>query len=259
MTARRPAPALRQQKPAGAATGRNLHERIANEIGERIISGVYPPESPLPTEADLSASLGISRSVLREAFKLLSAKGLIVSRQKIGAMVRPQAEWNMLDPEVLSWHLRTVPTDHFVSSLFEVRKIVEPAAAALAAERRTAELVRRIETALADMVRFQNAPGDLIAADLRFHQAVLDTTGNPFLASFGAVIESSLIGSFQLSWNAEANTPDYALRQHRTVFEAIRDGQPNDAFAAMTQLLRSAIEDVRDALLHRQIRMNAQG
>jgi len=247
MTARRPAPALRQQKPAGAATGRNLHERIANEIGERIISGVYPPESPLPTEADLSASLGISRSVLREAFKLLSAKGLIVSRQKIGAMVRPQAEWN------------TVPTDHFVSSLFEVRKIVEPAAAALAAERRTAELVRRIETALADMVRFQNAPGDLIAADLRFHQAVLDTTGNPFLASFGAVIESSLIGSFQLSWNAEANTPDYALRQHRTVFEAIRDGQPNDAFAAMTQLLRSAIEDVRDALLHRQIRMNAQG
>lgn len=235
------------------AAGRNLHERIANTLGERIVSGVHPPGRALPTEIELCTSLSVSRSALREAFKLLAAKRLIVSRQKVGTLVRPRSDWNMLDPEVLAWMLRAAPTDEFVTGLFEVRKIVEPSAAALAAERRTPDAMLRMEQALGDMFRFQDGSGDLTAADLRFHQAILDTTGNYFLASFGAVIESSLVASFQLSWHSGHHTPEYALRQHQGVLDAIRDGRAPDAYAIMTQLLRSAIEDVREALIRRQV------
>jgi DNA-binding FadR family transcriptional regulator len=233
--------------------GRNLHEKIANAIGERIVAGVHAPGTALPTEIELCASLSVSRSALREAFKLLSAKRLIVSRQKVGTLVRPRAEWNMLDPEVLSWHLRTIPSDDFVSGLFEVRKIVEPAAAALAAERRTQEGVKRIEEALADMVRFQGGLGDLTNADLRFHQAILDATRNFFLASFGAVIESSLIASFQLSWHGGRHTTESSLRQHGQVLAAIRDSSPGVAHGEMTALLDAAIENVRESLLRRRL------
>jgi len=236
----------------GDAAGRNLHERIANALGERIVAGLHPPGKPLPTEIDLCASLSVSRSALREAFKLLAAKRLIISRQKVGTLVRPRTEWNMLDPEVLAWTLHAAPTDEFVTGLFEVRKIVEPSAAALAAERRTADGVARIERALEDMFRHQGSSAELIEADLRFHQSILDATGNYFLASFGAVIESSLVASFRLSWHSGYHTPEYSLRQHQGVMEAIRDGRAADACGIMTQLLRSAIEDVRESLLRRQ-------
>ena len=246
------APTTGRPSKLGGAAGRNLHERIANTLGERIVSGHHPPGRALPTEIDLCASLSVSRSALREAFKLLAAKRLIVSRQKVGTLVRPRADWNMLDPEVLAWHLRAAPTDAFVTGLFEVRKIIEPSAASLAAERRSAEALGRIEGALADMYRFQGGAGDLTNADLRFHQAILDATGNYFLASFGAVIESSLRASFQLSWGSKHHTPEYSLRQHQGVVDAIRDKRPSDAYAIMTQLLRSAIEDVRESLIRRQ-------
>lgn len=236
----------------GDAEGRNLHERIANTLGERIVAGLHPPGRALPTEIELCASLSVSRSALREAFKLLVAKRLIISRQKVGTLVRPRTEWNMLDPEVLAWHLRTAPSDAFVTGLFEVRKIIEPSAAALAAERRSPEALARIEAALGEMFRAQDGSGDLTGADLRFHKAILDATGNHFLASFGAVIESSLAASFQLSWHSGRHTPDYSLRQHQEVLDAIRDQRPADAHAAMNQLLRSAIEDVRESLLRRQ-------
>ena len=246
------APADLRPTKLGDAAGRNLHERIANTLGERIVGGLHPQGRALPTEIDLCASLSVSRSALREAFKLLAAKRLIISRQKVGTLVRPRGEWNMLDPEVLAWHLRAAPTDEFVTGLFEVRKIIEPSAAALAAERRSPETLTRIEAALADMFRCQDGAGDLTAADLRFHKAILDATGNYFLASFGAVIESSLVASFRLSWRSGRHTPEYSMRQHQGVLAAIRDRLPAEAHAVMTQLLRSAMEDVRESLLRRQ-------
>ena len=248
------APASQAGERLRESAGRNLHEKIANALGLAIIGGTHLPGTLLPTEVDLCARLSVSRSALREAFKLLSAKRLIQSRQKVGTVVRPRADWNMLDPEVLAWHLAAAPTDAFVSGLFEVRKIIEPAAAALAAERRTPEGFARMQQALADMVTAQGSGGNLSAADLRFHQAILDATGNHFLASFGHVIESSLESSFRLSWDGGAHTPDYALRQHHGVLEAIRDSRAAEAHAIMTQLLRSAIEDVRESLIRRRQR-----
>jgi DNA-binding FadR family transcriptional regulator len=234
------------------AAGRTLHDKIANTLGTAIVAGEYPPGSALPTDVELCGRLSVSRSALREAFKLLAAKRLIRSRQKVGTQVRPRVEWNMLDPEVLAWHVRGVPTDAFVSGLFEVRRVVEPEAAALAAQRRSPEQLARLEAALADMVRFQDHSGDLADADLRFHQAILDATGNFFLASLGAVIESALVSSFRLSWDGGAHTPDAAMRQHHEIVAAIREGRSAAAHAIMTELLGSAIEDVRTSLSRRR-------
>ena len=231
-----------------SATGRTLHDKIANTLGAAIVSGEHPAGSALPTEVELCARLSVSRSALREAFKLLAAKRLIRSRQKVGTQVRPRAEWNMLDPEVLAWHVLGVPTDDFVSALFEVRRIVEPEAAALAAQRRNEQQLADLERAIIDMERFQGGSGDLTGADLRFHQAILDATNNNLLASLGAVIESALVSSFQLSWDGGAHTPETSLRMHREVFEAIRERCAAEARRVMTALLAAAIEDVRKSL-----------
>lgn len=238
--------------PLGRDIGpaRTLHDRIAEIIARRIVSGTPPAGGALPTELELCESLSVSRSALREAFKLLAAKGLILSRRKVGTLVRPRGEWNMLDPEVLAWTMRAAPTDAFVTGLFEVREIVEPPAAALAAERRSEGAADRVDAAFEDMLRSQGYPDALIHADVRFHQAILDAGENPFLASFGAVIENALAASFEFSWGAQ--TPDYALEQHREVARAIRARQPQEARAVMTQLLRSAVADVRASLARRQ-------
>ena len=230
------------------AAGRTLHDKIANALGAAIVAGEHPPGSALPTEVELCATLSVSRSALREAFKLLAAKRLIRSRQKVGTQVRPRAEWNMLDPEVLGWHANGVPSDIFIANLYEVRRIVEPEAAALAAQRRDLPQLAELERAMADMERFQNGSGDLAEADLRFHQTILDATGNDLLASLGAVIESALVSSFRLSWDGGAHTPDDSLHMHRQVLDAIREARPVDAHKSMTQLLAAAIGDVRRSL-----------
>jgi DNA-binding FadR family transcriptional regulator len=232
----------------------NLHQRIAQDLGERITAGNPVPGKVLPTEAALCASLAVSRSALREGFRLLAGKGLIASKRKVGTVVRPRTEWNMFDADVLAWHLAAAPTDSFVTDLFELRRIIEPWAAALAAQRAEAPTIARIGLAYEDMVRFQGQKADdLLEADLRFHETILEATGNAFLISFGALIESALRASFQLSWSGSAHTPEYSLRRHRRVWETIRERKAHEAFALMSELLRSAIEDVHDALLGRRL------
>jgi GntR family transcriptional regulator, galactonate operon transcriptional repressor len=238
--------------PLEGAQGQHLTHRIADELGRRIVANIYPVGSVLPTELELCQTLAVSRPALREAIQMLATRGLIISRRKTGTLVRPRTAWNMLDAEVLAWHLRALPSDAFVKDLFELRKIVEPAASALAAERRSDEQAERLATALTDLVRFQDGSGDIMAADLRFHRAILEAANNHFLASFGALIGSSLLASFQLTWTARLRTPDYALQQHKDVLDAIRNRKAEAAHAAMQQLLVSAIADVEEALRQRQ-------
>ena len=241
------------RKAAERGTRGKLPERIARSLGERIAGGDPVPGKILPTEAELCARLAVSRSALREGFRLLAGKGLIASRRKVGTMVRPRTEWNMFDSDVLAWHLAAAPTDGFVTDLFEVRRIIEPWAASLAAQRADVPRIARIRAAYGDMVRSQGKADDLLDADLRFHETILEATGNAFLVSFGALIESALRASFQLSWSGSAHTPEYSLRRHLHVAEAIRGRKPQEAFALMSELLRSAIEDVHEALLRRRL------
>ena len=189
--------------PIGALGGddafveRNVHAYLANDAWPRdrrrhLSAGARCYQ----TSSRCVARFSVSRTALREAYSVLAAKGLIVARPKVGTRVRPKADWNMLDPEVLAWHLQAVPTEDFVADLYALRQMVEPAAAALAASGPRRATIDRIAAAYADMERFKDGAGDLIAADLRFHSAILEATGNHFIGALGSLIHAALLATF---------------------------------------------------------------
>jgi GntR family galactonate operon transcriptional repressor len=223
----------------------NANDFLAAALGGEIIAGVYPPGSRLPGEASLLDRFKVSRPTLREAFRVLAAKGLIVSRQKVGTSVRPKSDWNMLDPDFLAWHLRTALNENFVNDLFQLRQMVEPQAAYLAAQLHDPAAIERISAAYSDMERSNGVEGDVTDADLRFHQAILDATGNLFIGALGGLIDTALVGTFQLGWRAAASIRDDRLHQHRSVLKAISDGRPEEARDRMAQLLQDSVGDVR--------------
>jgi DNA-binding FadR family transcriptional regulator len=230
---------------------RNIYSQLAGKLGQEIVAGVYPAGSLLPNAQEMGAQFSVSRTALREAYSILSAKGLIVARPKIGTRVRPQSEWNLLDPEVLAWHLAATPSELLVGELFALRRMVEPPAAALAAAAPSRQTVQRIAEAYSRMERFKNGEGDLIGADLEFHMSILEASGNRFLAALGGVIHTALECSFRLSWRGAAAIQENRLHQHRDVLEAIRDGSPERARERMAELLRDSIGDVQEYLRQR--------
>src|SRR5437762_9890658 len=116
---------------------RGLHGAVVHDIGLRIVRGELEADDPLPTEDELSGELSVSRTVLREATKVLAAKRLVESRPKTGTRVRPRKDWNLLDPDVLAWQVEAGADAEFLAQALEVRRMIEPAAARLAAERAT--------------------------------------------------------------------------------------------------------------------------
>src|SRR6188472_713985 len=158
---------------------RGLHGELVHDIGTRILRGELRPGDPIPTETGTAGVLDVSRTVLREAIKVLVAKGLVISRPKTGTHVRDRAYWNLMDPDVLAWRLETDPGDGFFVDVFELRRLIEPAAAALAAERAIAEEIAELETAFAEMeANVDRNPDEYIAADLRFHELILTACHN---------------------------------------------------------------------------------
>jgi DNA-binding FadR family transcriptional regulator len=230
---------------------RNIRASLAGRLGREIVSGVYPPGSLLPNAVDMCARFNVSRTALREAYSVLTAKAMIAARPKIGTRVRPKSDWNMLDPEVLSWHLESTPTENFVAELFVLRQMVEPEAAALAARTRSRATIDRIEDAYHRMDQFKDGAGDLIGADLDFHMGILEGTGNHFLTALGGLIRTALECTFELSWEGASKIQEDRLHQHRAILEAIRDGSPELAKTRMTELLRDSIDDVRQYLKQR--------
>lgn len=222
---------------------RSLHGQIAHDIGARILNGDLPPGQVLPNEATLSAELKVSRTALREAIKVLAAKGLVESRPKTGTRVRPRESWNLLDPDILSWLFASGPNREAVTTLFEIREIFEPEAAAMAARRATKAQVGLITDAFVDM---QAAGDDVlagIAPDLRFHQNILAATGNELLRSLGAMIEVALAASFKVS-SSQPDVQLNALDLHKRVLDAIAEGKQDVARQAMIVLLKEAREGV---------------
>ncbi len=241
----------KQQDGAGKSSGygssrtysqRSLHGQVAHDIGVRIVQGDIAAGDALPNEETFSAQLNVSRTALREAIKVLAAKGLLQSRPKTGTRIRPREQWNLLDPDVLAWQFFEAPDEAVIADLFEIREMLEPFAAALAAKRRTAVHIATLHEAFADMAAA--GEGETTAPDLAFHQAILDATGNEFLSAFGSLLESALVGSFQLS-SYSLKVFRTSLPGHREVLDAIEAGDGEHARSAMLNLLRDSAEDVR--------------
>jgi DNA-binding FadR family transcriptional regulator len=226
---------------------RTLHAQVAREVGLQIIEGEFAPGAVLPNEADLGMQLGVSRTALREAVKVLAAKGLVEVRRKTGTRVRPQHDWNALDPDVLNWLFSGKGFALGIPDLLELRLIIEPAGARLAAQRATAENLAEIEAALHAMETDLENSASSVESDLRFHLAILEATQNTFMRPFGALIQEALRASFKLT-NHDRAAFEKSLGRHRDVLEAIRSRDSEAAEAAMRVVLNFTSRDIERAM-----------
>jgi len=232
-------PALKPLKgPANAArngTRGSLHRSVAQDIGARILNGEFAPGTLLPNEAEWCKSFGVSRTAVREAIKMLMGKGLIISRPRIGSRVLPRAQWNLLDRDVLGWYVAAAKQSHFLAHMQQVREILEPETAALAAANHTPEQLLAIEEAYAAMA----AAKTLTAwndADVKFHFAILQAAGNELLVPLGLVIESALGSMFSYTARQKGDV-GRTLPGHERILVAIRARRPNAARQAVRKLL----------------------
>jgi GntR family transcriptional regulator, galactonate operon transcriptional repressor len=220
---------------------RGLHGRVVHELGLRILRGQLAPGTTLRTE-ELEREFDVSRTVIREALKVLGAKGLVDARPRRGTYVRPRADWILLDPDVLRWQFEGRSDSSFFDNLAEVRAIIEPAGAWLAAKRRTEADLERLERALDQMVAAGRDGHAFMVADLEFHRALLAATHNEQLERMEGVIEAGLWARNLLVHQRQdwpSSTP-----AHRRVFEAVRDEDKEGAAAAVESLLAQAARDL---------------
>jgi DNA-binding FadR family transcriptional regulator len=227
-----------------ARSKERLHGSIARKLGVAIVSGRIEPGETLDNEIASSERLAVSRTAYREAVRILAAKGLVVSRPKHGTQVCPRSAWHLLDPEVLAWLFESRPSTDFVVGLFELRSIIEPAAAALAAQRRTARQLAQLRDALTRMERYGLADANGQSADREFHDAILAATRNPALvalsSSIGAAVRFTTIFK-----QRKRRLPRDPMPEHRRVFDAIDAGRAEAARAAMQDLVALALEDTK--------------
>jgi DNA-binding FadR family transcriptional regulator len=218
-----------------------VHRGVVDTLARRIMSGRIQPGEGLPNTQDLSAELGVSRSALREAIKVLGAKGMLEVKPRTGTRVLPRSSWNLMDPELLGWCGPSLDDD-LVRSLLECRHLIEPGAAALAAQRATAAQLATIEAALERMAQSPSLD-ERVEADLDFHTAVLRASGNLFLAQWGLTVSSVLLVAFRLSTGA-SDSYDVAFSAHRDVVEAIRLRDSSGADRGMRAVLGAMAHDL---------------
>ena len=221
--------------PQRSIAGINRNVVIARSIGERILSGEFPPGTALPNEAEWGKAYKASRTAIREALKTLTAKGLILSRPKIGARVEPRSNWNILDREVMEWHRTAADTAVFIAKTQEARRLFEPAIAELAATKRTPQQLLRLSAAKIAMEKAHTV-SELIESDLEFHMAMIEAANNDLLVPFGIIIEKALATLFEFTTTRNPQFVD-ALQLHRIIVQKIRARDAPGAKQAMINLL----------------------
>lgn len=229
---------------------RSKSDSTVEAIGRRIVSGGFEPGSTLPTIEGLAEELSVSRVAIRESMKLLAGKGLIEAKPRRGTVVRPRSEWNRLDPDILRWQITDRPNAAFIRSVFEIRRIIEPEAAALTAERATQDVLGTIELAFQQMATTDATSPESIFADVAFHRAILFGTGNEFVAAFAPVMSAALNVTFGIQRDA-AFGHEHFVPSHRAILERIKYGDPEGARAAYLALLKTAEEDAMKGIRQR--------
>jgi GntR family transcriptional regulator, galactonate operon transcriptional repressor len=226
---------------------KNLHASTVDKIAEWIVMERYPAGTALPIEGELCVALDVSRTVVREAIKTLAAKGMVAVAPKLGSHVLDERSWHMFDPQVLQWRLAFRNATNVVEDLVELRLLLEPAAAGLAAQRATHSERREIRRAYETM---EAAAGELDAyglADERFHEVILLACHNSFLTRLAPLIEILISTTLDLyagvGWDA-SHIRRAALPLHGKVMEAIAVGDSAAAEVAARAIISRAYEDM---------------
>jgi GntR family galactonate operon transcriptional repressor len=227
--------------------GRGLHGQIVERIGVRIVGGDYPPGVPLFSE-HLEGEFDVSKTVVREALKVLAAKGLVQSRQRRGTVVLPRESWNLLDGDILRWQGRLPPDFGFLERLAEVRAMVEPPAARFAAQRRTSQDLDTMRAALDDMAAALQDPDIMVDADLRFHRALLDAAHNEVLSRMEVILATGLQIRDRFVHHSEHGADP--MPAHRALYTAILDKDADKAGLMVEALLGQAARDLAEAREH---------
>lgn len=234
-------------EPGAPKSALRIHQTIARDLGIAILTGRHEPGAFFEGEIESAGRLGVSRTAYREAVRILAAKGLIESRPKAGTRVTPRARWNLLDPQLLAWMFSGEPDPAFVRDLFELRGIIEPAAAELAALRRTDAQAAELAQALADMRTHGLSTTAGRAADQRFHNAILAATHNAALASLASSVGAAV--SWTTTFKHRKQTlPRDPVSDHEAVLHAIAAKDGACAGNAMRDLLDNALADMDLAL-----------
>lgn len=204
--------------------GRGLHGRVLDTLGPAITAGEYPPGSVLRTD-ELAQRFDVSRSVMREAVRVLESMHLVASRRRVGVTVRPKHEWNVYDPQVIRWRLAGADRPHQLRSLTVLRSAIEPIAAGLTARNATAEQCAELTECALGMVA--NSRGhkldQYLIHDIAFHRIILTASGNEMFARLGDVVAEVLAGRTQHDvMFADPDPP--AVTLHVRVAEAVRAG-----------------------------------
>jgi GntR family transcriptional regulator, galactonate operon transcriptional repressor len=224
---------------------RSLFSHVVEDLGMRILRGDLSPDQPFPKEADLEVEFRASRSVIREAVKTLAAKGLLESRPRTGTRVLPPVHWTQLDAQVLGWRYRTAPPAQFFGELFELRLMIEPESAALAAERATGEDLAEIRAAYRAMTDASEASAPGIDADVRFHCSILAAAHNPLLLQMGNLIAAGL----QISHRYCSESFEIFLLMHAAILQEI-EAKNADAARSATRRLLLESRDFLKAHIH---------
>ncbi|WP_418315466.1 FadR/GntR family transcriptional regulator [Piscinibacter sakaiensis] len=225
----------------------NAYRQTLDRLGEDIVAARHPVGSSLPPEPQLCEAFAVSRTVVREVVKSLVAKGLLVTGPKLGTRVLPESQWNWFDPQVVGWQTRAGLTREFLRDLQELRRVVEPAAVRLAAERATADDIAALEAALNGMTQAVEQGGDYVACDLLFHQTLLRASHNRMLVLMSKALGALLRTSFEISTARPASAAE-SLPMHRAVLDALIERSPEKAERASLRLIDGAAADI-DAVL----------
>jgi DNA-binding FadR family transcriptional regulator len=237
-------PNAQAEPRADEAEPRNLTFGLTDTLGKAIVTGAYD-SARFPTEAELAEQHKVSRSVTREAVKMLTAKGLLTARPRRGTSVQPPAAWNLFDPDVLRWLLERKFAMSLLRQFSELRVAIEPAAAGLAARLRDPEAVAAIEASYRRMEAAEAGGGDPLDADIAFHVAVLNASGNPFYRQFHDVVTTALHTSIRFTNRFEGRTA--SLPAHRAVLDAIAAGDWEGAERAMRTIIADVMALFADA------------
>lgn len=225
-------------------TGTRSHtSRVVNDLGLGIVTGELAEGSLLPGDQELLTKYRVSRTVLREALKTLSAKGLVQARARVGTRVQPRGAWNLFDPDVLMWHAEAGFRPEFLAHLAEIRMALEPEAAALAARRTTPESIQAINEWAERMAKPQITLDEFVKADLGFHLAVANAAANPFFTSISTLIEVVLVAMLTISSPIEDPTEHaQSVAAHRAIADAIARRDPDKAREAMRVVINQGID-----------------
>lgn len=222
------------------------HDEIAAALGMEILSGARPPGSRMPTLLEMFERFGVSRVLMREVIKTLTAKGMVASKSRVGTHVLDPSHWNWFDPDLLGWRVRLGLDPVFLGQLTEMRRSVEPGGAALAARHRTADHVAAMRSALQAMAGAGSDRRAFAEADLDFHIAVAAASGNPMFRAFAGVVETALAASFTISSPTDAESAANNVARHAAIAEAIEAGDAEAARRAMLTVIDEGLARVAE-------------